>query len=88
MSEDYYSYDENENVDLTKNEIYDFVVEREKLKEIEGSGYKSVNSSSEGWKIEGFENLSSFLSMKNIIIIVIIIVLIYFLYTKFSKSKN
>lgn len=81
MSEQYYRYNTDDApIDMDNDEVYDYVLEREALKELDNVGPKCVrdNETSEhfGNLKGGGKNL-----MKNILIVFLVIVLLYLSYS-------
>lgn len=87
MSEEYYRYNsDNTNIDLTNDEVYDYVLDREKLKELDYSQPKNVKDFSRAWSDEHFGNLE-YSFTKNILLIILIIVVMYVVYNYVCDKK-
>jgi len=93
MSEKYYRYNsDNAVIDLENDEIYDYVLERENLKELNNSDPQSLNDFSDMHieNTEHFGNLTNKtkLMIRKVALAIIIIVIIYFLYIGCIESNE
>ncbi len=91
MSEYYYKYNSNDApVDLDNDEIYDYVLEREKLKELDNVGPKCVKDFGGEFKNEHFGNLKGKNKslLKNVFIILLVLGALYLLYNLCYEKKT
>ena len=89
MTENYYKYNsDNENIDLNKDEVYDYVLDRENLKELDNLGPKNQTDFSQAWSDEHFGNLKYNSLMKNLCLVIFIIIVMYLLYSHFCNESS
>lgn len=87
MSEEYYRYNsDNVNIDLTSDEVYDYVLDREKMKELDYSRPRNIKDFSSAGSNEHFGNLGCPFS-NNILLIILIVIVLYFVYNYVCEKK-
>lgn len=89
MSEHYYRYKaDNTPVDLDDDEIYDYVLEREALKDLDNVGPRCMNTLGEN--NEHFGNLKGDKTnlLKNIVLAIVIIIVMYLIHCFLCGEKN
>jgi hypothetical protein len=96
MSEYYYRYNSNDatiDFDLENDEIYDYVLERENLKELDNVGPKCIRDFG-GEHKEHFGNMRNLKGnnkslLKNLFLIILVLIALYILYGLLScNPKN
>lgn len=89
MTEDYYRYNSDDaNIDLNNDEVYDYVLDRENLKDLDNTGPKNTTEFSQAWSDEHFGNLKKSPLLKNVCLIVFIIIVMYLLYSYFCTEST
>jgi hypothetical protein len=91
MSEYYYRYNSDDaQVDLDNDEIYDYVLEREKLKELDNVGPKCMRDFGGEFKEEHFGNLKgkNRSLLKNLFIVIMVLIALYLLYSLCCGEKK
>jgi hypothetical protein len=90
MSERYYRYNSDDAIiDIENDEIYDWVLEREKLKELDNVGPSCMKKFGDEFNEEHFGNISQDdnNSMRYIFMIIFIIIILYLLYSFCQKDE-
>ncbi len=91
MSEYYYRYNSDDAaIDLENDEIYDYVLEREKLKELDNVGPKCVRDFGGEFQEEHFGNLTgkNKIMVKNLFLVLLVVVALYLLYSLLSCDEK
>jgi hypothetical protein len=89
MSQQYYRYNTDDApIDIDNDEIYDYVLEREALKELDNVGPKCVRD------IEGHEHFGNLKGgstndlMRNVFIVLLVVVMLYLMYCFLCDNKE
>jgi hypothetical protein len=89
MAENYYRYNSDDSsIDLNNDEVYDYVLDRENLKELDNVGPKNQRDLSQAWSDEHYKNLKNHNFLKNCCLVVLILIVLYLLYSYFCSEKK
>lgn len=89
MSQQYYRYNTDDApIDIDNDEIYDYVLEREALKELDNVGPKCIKTF--GQPVEHFGNLKGGTKklMENIFIVLLVLFMLYLIYCVLCDDKQ
>jgi hypothetical protein len=90
MSEYYYRYNTDDaTIDLENDEIYDYCLEREKLKELDNIGPKCMRDFGGEFKEEHFGNLKGSRSLaSNLLVLLVVIIVLYLAYSLMCENNS
>lgn len=89
MTQNYYRYNSDDSsIDFNNDEIYDYVLDRENLKELDNIGPKNQKDFSQAWSDEHFGNLKNRSLGENLFLIIFVLFISYLLYSNFCTETT